>query len=238
MRQPDDAFLRTYALEMLADVNDQPYINKEKLFADTMAFYRWRLSQDEAEDALALYMHEFRVHHRQVVHRLDKEVWSACFITWFIEQGFHRLPPLTGFDPEDEDMRGTRFSSPSFRLPTGEPTETYLVQWVLWHLDNPPRDGHLDGGQVLRWARGLADDQALRKRRERLVLIEKAIRFFSWCRLSVHTWTRFMEYVMDFLYSEPERIETLLNHPRWDTCFVNWFVDHNIDHAQPPAGNV
>lgn len=236
MQQSDDAFIRTYALEMLTDVNDQPYINKEKLFADSIAFYRWRLTEEEAEGSLDLYMHEFLVHHRQVVRRLEKEVWCACFITWFVEQGFHCLPPLTGFDPKDTYMLNTRFSKPSFRLPTGEPTETYLIQWVLWHLDNPLKpEARVDETQVQRWARELVDMQNPFNEAERSARIDLAARFFRWCRLSVRTWAKFMEYVMNFLYSHPAQIESLLDQPDWDLDFIIWFTCQNIDGARPSA---
>src|SRR5258707_6664028 len=152
-----DFSVRKCAGELLATLNNQPRINKERLFSDAMAYYRWQISDELAPEALGCYTHEFLAHHKPLVDHLPLEIWQACFITWFVESRLHELPPLLGFDPTDELMQRTRFTSPSFRLPTGEPMETYLVPWVFWHLDNLPVS---DTGthQYEQWIYGLRDE--------------------------------------------------------------------------------
>lgn len=239
MLQPKDRHVRTYALGMLTRVNDQPHINKEKLFSDAMAFYRWQCSEKLAEESLGIYRHEFCAHHRQLTDKLEHAVWQACFITWFVEQGFHKLPPLTGFDPHDELMQRTRFSSPSFRLPTGEPADTYLMQWMLWNLDKPPvSPAQAESELLYRWSRGLVDSLPDDDDAYGEALLKYALRFFHWARGSLRTWARFMEYFMAFLYSQPDQIEALLSHPCADALFVLWFARHNLDRSDKgPRGN-
>ncbi|HEX7735626.1 MAG TPA: hypothetical protein VF458_12230 [Ktedonobacteraceae bacterium] len=235
MPKPSNALVRSYALEMLADVKEHPHMNKEQLFTDAMAFYRWRLTEkEEAEEALELYMHEFRMLHKQVVSKLSLEVWGACFITWFVEKGFHKLPPLTGYDPTDQMMLNTRFSSPSFRLPTGEPTETFLIQWVLWHLDNPPAPAELLPGKslVYRWSRELLESLPTDEFRMSDALLNRVMRFFFWAREHLRTWAAFTEHQTAFLYSQPGRCDVLAD-PCVDLLFIHWFVKTVLDqHKQ------
>lgn len=235
MSIPSNELVRAYALEMVTDVKQYPHIDKEQLFVNAMAFFRWRLTdKDEAEEALDLYMYEFRMLHQQVVNKLSLEVWSACFITWFVEKGFHKLPPLTGFDPTDEMMLNTRFSSPSFCLPTGEPTETYLIQWMLWHLDNPPAPTEMQPPSALlyRWSRELLESLPVYDFLMCDAQLHNVMRFFSWARVHLRTWARFMDYQTAFIYSRPSRT--------WDaedTCidlwFINWFTQNVLDRMDP-----
>ncbi len=234
MRKPDNAFVRQYALEMLADVNDQPHIDKEQLFSDAIAFFSWQLRDKEAaEEALDLYMHEFKMHHHQVVNKLALEVWSACFITWFVEQGFHKLPPLANIDPTDPLILTTRFSSPSFLLPTGVLKETYLIQWVLWHLENLPAPlERADNTLVYQWSMGLLESLPLEAHVKSRKLLNMVRSFFFWTREHLRTWTRFSEYEIAFLYSRPECKDTLLNDPCSDLLFITWFARNVLKHVE------
>ncbi|HEY3992864.1 MAG TPA: hypothetical protein VGM01_08285, partial [Ktedonobacteraceae bacterium] len=188
MPEPENKVIRACALELLARVSDEPYINKERLFGDAMAYYRWQLTERECEEALDIYMHEFKAHHGALVKPLRLDVWCACFVTWFVEQGFHKLPPLCGFDAQNELMLHTRFSSPSFRLPTGDPTETYLIQWVHWHLDTPLASGTLPNHmqlQFARWAWQMVGELPGCYASDRARLLKQAERFFCWARFSL-----------------------------------------------------
>lgn len=226
MRRLKDAYIREYALEMLVELNDRPHMNKEKLFSDSMAFYRWRLSEKEADGSLAYYMHEFGKHHGHLVNSLDVPVQCACFITWFVEHGFHKLPPLTGFDPTDEYMQKTRFSSPSFRLPTGNAAETYVIQWVLWSLAHPLSSlAKLLESDVERWADGLLKTQSPPNEQERARLRDNARHFFTWGRTEVRAWSDFSALMQDFLRECPD-MACVAAYPAWDTAFVNWFAGY------------
>jgi hypothetical protein len=234
MCKPEYAFVRQYALELLTDVHDQPHIDKEQLFSDAMAFFSWQFTDKEAaEESLDLYMHEFKMHHHQVVNKLTLEVWGACFITWFVEQGFHKLPPLANVDTTDPLILTTRFSSPSFRLPTGMLKETYLIQWILWHLENLPAPlERANGTLVYQWSQGLLESLPVEAYVISRRVINDAMRFFFWAREHLRTWVRFSEYEMAFLYSRPECKDTLLNDPCSDTLFIGWFVENVLDHAE------
>ena len=239
MSEVNDTLVRGYALDFLTDVNNQPRMNKEKLFADCVAYYRWLLADKETPGALDLYLSEFEAHHGSLVAELDAPVRVACFITWFVEQGLHRLPPLTGFDPNDTSMPRTRFTSPSFRLPTGDPVDSYLVQWLYWHMGSPlrmePGRGALepDRTQLERWAREMASELPSWYRMNRAILIERITRFFCWCSTSLRSWQTFIDYVDAFHASKP-RWPDEFDPGVWDACFVNWFCQRDCDRAGLP----
>lgn len=227
MLKPNESFLRSYALDLLANLRELQSINKEKLFADALAFYRWQFSHIEAEEALLCYQHEFTAQHGSLVSNLPLELWYACFITWFVEQRFHLLPPLTGFDPHDQWMTGQRFTLPSFHLPTGDPAEGYLFQWLFWHIDRPRNPAGCRQEWLVKWATGFADEFPDADPAERAILIADCRRFFAWCHTSLRTWETYIACVAHFHTNV--RGAAALGHPAWEACFVHWFCACNLD---------
>jgi hypothetical protein len=236
MLKENDTLARAYAVEILSTLNEYARINKEKLFADAVAYYRWRLADKKALEALDTYWYEFKAHHKSLVAGMQPEVRVACFITWFVEQHFHTLPPITGNGTSDlalqTSRKRARFSSPSFRLPTGDPVESYLIQWLFWHLDNPPAPGaQPDRLQLHRWAKEMLEevmeDHKLSSE-EFSMLFKDAALFFAWSLEHLHSWNAFMDLFVAFLKSEEGLATDQSDTPFMDACFVHWFCQHSL----------
>lgn len=236
MSTSKDTLARAYALEVLSALNEYTHINKEKLFATAVAYYRWFLAEEKAPASLEIYWHEFRAHHKTLVGGMTPEVRVACFITWFVEQHFHVLPPLTNAFADDKHllalMERTRFSSPSFSLPTGDPDECYLTQWLYWHIDNPPKAGTLpDKSSLCRWADGMVGElmeQHELDDDECTVLFKHAEQFFAWSLGHLRTLDSFMDLFVAFLKSEAGQAIDQSDTPLADACFVNWFCQSSL----------
>jgi hypothetical protein len=111
--------------------------------------------------------------------------------------------------------------------------ETYLIQWILWHLENLPAPlERANGTLVYQWSQGLLESLPVEAYVISRRVINDAMRFFFWAREHLRTWVRFSEYEMAFLYSRPECKDTLLNDPCSDTLFIGWFVENVLDHAE------
>ena len=247
MPKTKDTLVRAYALEILVPLSGQPRINKEKLFADAVAYYRWLLADAQAMEALDVYWNEFRAHHKTLLARMGSDERVACFITWFVEQEFHKQAPLNRTLTKEEYLRvkteKISFSSPSFRLPTGDPVESYLVQWLYWHLDNLHESGaETDQALIAHWAEGmiselleehqLSDDESAAFRTH-------AAHFFAWSRKHLRTWDMFMGLFVVFLKDELGQAIDQSDTPLADACFVHWFCQHShlcpVQESSMPA---
>lgn len=240
MSNQTDKLARMYALELLSALNDQPHMDKEKLFADAVAYYRWLLADKKASEALEIYWHEFKAHHKTLVIGMEPDVRIGCFITWFVEQSFHTLPPLIVRPTTEEHQlphtRLTRFSQPSFRLPTGDPVESYLMQWLYWHLDHLPADGAAaDRGLLYRWGDELVNQLSEHHSfayDDYPALFKNAVRFFAWCLNDLRSWDTFMDLFVLFLASEAGQTIDQADASLADVCFVNWFCQRVLDSAE------
>ena len=223
------SLLRSYALRVLADVSSWPHLDKERLFAESMDFYRWLLANTQDASNLDVYSCEFYAHHAGLMRGLPRGLQDAAFITWFVENRFHLLPLLgplvTGDEGEAELelLRKTRFSSPCFRLPTETPHDGYLTQWLVWHLAHLPARRHTPDPTTLhRWARGqlalLPEESEL----NREALLTACCRFFAWCRAHLDSWEPIRGPMHDFSGAFPELL--LLAQNEWDAHFILWFV--------------
>src|SRR5260370_1077716 len=144
LKKPKDSHVRVHALELLVSVRNWPHLDKEALFTRGMLFYRWALTHTSDLSDLDVYSEEFAAHHGRLIRQYSLAIQEAAFITWFVENRFHQLPllgPLV-FDSEEEKkmLQHTRFSSPSFILPTESPEHSYMVQWLIWHLSLLPEE--------------------------------------------------------------------------------------------------
>ncbi len=223
MFDQNEQMARSFALELLTDVNAWPHIDKEALFATGIAFYRWFFRETSKEEDMAVYAHEFAAHHNVLMHDLDAALQEAAFVTWFVECGFHKLP-LFGWS----DLRGetTRFSLPSFRLPTDTPENTFLVQWLIWHLNLPRgKATNKTPYSTLRcWSRDLVSTLPDPCELDRELLVFACDSFFCWCQTYIHTWDAIHHYMRKFVRARPELVAEQTSV--WDAHFINWFVEH------------
>lgn len=231
MSKLNGRFVRSYALDVLVELNDQPHINKEKLFADAMAYYRWQFTHSNALESLPLYQREFNAQHSKLLSPRPPAVRAACFITWFVENIFHKMPPLVTPYPDDECFQRTRFSSPSFYLPTGEASETFLVQWIYWLIDHPPvsPDAPCDEQHL---ALALVNQVHSRHALDLDAWTElnaHSARFFRWCWHFLRSWDVMIVLLILFYNSEEGRVVPDGDFLCADAALVNWFCHRELD---------
>lgn len=225
--------LRALALDMLTDLRQWPHLDKEKLFADGIAFYRWQLPNASKPENLEVYQTEFEMHHGTLMHGLPLCVQEAAFITWFVENGFHRLPRLEKFDPASGDeyarLLAARFSAPCFHLPTTSGSDTYMVQWLFWSDSRPQDQPAPTREQLFRWGRDLAQLLPANCELNHDALIGHCASFFSWCMSGDYSWERLCYYQADFVRLFPELANEKIETDEWDAHFITWFVGCVLD---------
>jgi hypothetical protein len=222
MLNPNESLVRSFALGLVTDVRPWPHLDKEALFNTGMEFYRWFFRETCNEWDTEVYALEFMAHHEALMEGLDQALQEAAFITWFVENGFHQLPLLGWSDLAGET---TRFSEPSFRLPTNTPEDTFMVQWLIWHLNRPQEstESLASEATLLRWGIELATTLPASCELDCELLVLSCQQFFGWCQAHVHTW--------DAIYSSMRLFVTI--HPKladeescvWDAHFIIWFAE-------------
>ena len=177
---------------------------------------------------MKVYKVEFDMHHGTLMHGLPCCVQEAAFITWFVENGFHRLPRLAKPDPALEDeyakLLATRFSVPCFHLPTASRSDTYMVQWLFWRDSRPQDQPAPSREQLYRWGRGLAQTLPANCELNRDALIGHCASFFSWCLSDDYTWDRLAHHQTNFVRLFPELANEKIETNEWDAHFITWFV--------------
>lgn len=88
----NETLARSSAIALLVELRSSKRINKEQLFADTVAFYRWLFSDTTCLDTFDYYEDLFNAEHPTIDKRLEPALREACFITWFLERGYDKLP--------------------------------------------------------------------------------------------------------------------------------------------------
>lgn len=235
MLKPNETFVRTFALDLLVDLRDLPHINKEKLFADAVGYYRWQFTHEMAAESLPLYKREFAYQHGALLAHSQPEVQAACFIRWFVENRFHEMLPLITKEPDDEIFQRTRFSSPSFSLPTADPMETYLIQWIYWFLDTLPTPNN-GCCEDLIWAEALVEhlnEEHELPSEQYADLIDDCRRFFRWCWTSLRSWKMIMALLVSFFQSTTISDLDPYDYQLADAHFITWFCANDLDHLLP-----
>lgn len=226
------------ALDMLSELRQWPHLDKERLFADGMAFYRWAFLNVGDQEDMDIYQAEFALHHRTLMHDLPTSVQSAAFITWFVANGFHRLPLLKKPEPAEQDelerLLRTRFSSPCFRLPTTSRSDTYVVQWLFWKDSRPQDQPAPVAVDVSRWGRDFAQSLPAHCAINRNALATHCARFFDWCLSDDYTWDRLCDYHVQFARLFPELTREKIETNEWDAQFISWFVGCVLDKVGWP----
>lgn len=223
--------VRSLALQLLAELRPWPHLDKEALFSTYVAFYRWFPRHIRKKQDIQVYVDEFLAHHMVLMDGLDPALHEAAFITWFVENGFHELPLLGWSDLAGET---TRFSSPSFRLPTSDPDDTFLIQWLIWHLNLPQNSAERHATEATRriWAVDLAADLPASCKMDRKLLMVSAERFFGWCQEHLCTWDAIYNALRQFSYLRARRADEEASV--WDACFIIWLAELAIE--QPLDG--
>ena len=222
------SLVRSLALEQLADLRPWPHLDKEELFSTFVEFYQWFLRHIHKKQDMQVYVDEFLAHHRTVMDGLAPALLEAAFITWFVENGFHELPLLGWADLSGET---TRFSSPSFRLPTNDPDNTFLIQWLIWHLNLPQNSTERHATEATRriWAVDLAADLPASCKVDRKQLMESAERFFHWCQEHIRTWDAIFNALRQFSYLYVRQMDEEARE--WDARFIIWFSEMITEQA-------
>jgi hypothetical protein len=244
MLKPTDTQVRELALELLASVRRWPHQDKEALFARGMRFYRWALTYTREASDLDVYTEEFALHHGLLLQKSHHAIKDAAFITWFVENRFHHLP-LFVFDAKEETkmVPQTCFSSPVFILPTESPEQSYLIQWLFWHLSLMPvepadfedeiycayYEQPLASATVERWAYGLARCLPASCKLDRPLLVYSALRFFTWCHAHVCRWDALSPYMQKFAFPMNALNAELDEHNVYDAMFIIWFIKQGFD---------
>lgn len=233
--RPDARKQRTFALEIVAAVSAWPHIDKETLFAESMAFHRWLSLHTSSPADLDIYICEFAMHHAGLMRGLPVGLQEAAFITWFSENGFHKLPLLVSSPEAVEMALQTRFSSPSFRLPTDTRHDGYLIQWLFWHLSQPwDADRQVPPRATLHhWAHGLVSYLPESCDLNRDALMEACNRFFYWCRTSLDTWDPIHHALREFARCCPDLIIDYAGQTDVaDAHFIRWFIERELDKVE------
>lgn len=217
-----DITARALAIELLVSVRKCPHINREELFEVALAYYRWELAHDEEMDLWAAYMDEFLYQHGSLLQQIGAAL-EAAFATWFVANGFHRLPV---FKKEDTlGLHGERlhFSLPCFPLPTSGPDHTFLSQWLNWvnrHRDEPPPGDTL----LYRWSREMARHLPQDCGLNRDALVEQCCSFLSWCCTADYDPELLLAYMVQFA-NEHDGPLALFDVPElWEAHFFTWFT--------------
>ncbi len=213
---------RAFAVEVLGGVREYPHIEKEALFAHAMAYFRWLASLDE-EDSIAAYTREFAYQHGPLMSKLNPGLQEAAFVTWFVANGFHRLPLFRKEDTVGLQGETLHFSLPCFPLPTESRDHTFLTQWLCWlelhRHETPPGDTLL-----YRWSRDLARHLPENCGLNRDALIEQCSTFFSWCYTADYDQDMLVSYLKRFALEQENALLWLDEPEVWDAHFLAWFT--------------
>ena len=246
--QPSATYLRSLASDLLAAVRDSQSFNKEELFVNAIAFYRWYAINVQEEEELRVYTRTFATLYPHLAgKRVNPGLQDACFITWFVARRFHRIPPLLA--NKRDDMPILSFLAehdPPFSLPENAQVEGlgYVERWVASFLDSR-QDGehgnslflmdasHTPAEALLQsWSRELIRSLPDTCDLEREALLRDGQKFFAWCYGNLRSWSTFETYMRLFIVcylGAPTNCETALDPNTVNAHFIVWFLANGFD---------